>query len=100
MKEKIVPLTLLFSIVFNLIACVQSEMSWTNKENSPQPLRQVVGLPNIAVGNLNPAARSPGLEVLCISFYDVPGGYCHYFAPGAPYSVLPRSKNLTRSGGE
>jgi hypothetical protein len=38
----------------------------------------------LAVGNLNPSARNPGVELLCTGLYDVPGGYCNYFTMGVP----------------
>jgi hypothetical protein len=69
-------------LAFISISCLTSEFSWSDKTNSPDSLRQQVGLPSITVGNLNPSARNPGLELLCTSLYDVPGGYCYYFAPG------------------
>jgi hypothetical protein len=67
------------------VACAASEISWSTKESTPDVLRQTVGLPSIAVGNLNPVARNPGTEVLCTGLYDLPGGYCFYFTNGVPY---------------
>ncbi len=66
-------------VIFVFTSCVVSEYSWSTKGNSSDSLRQLVGLPSVAVGNLNPAARNPGLEFLCTSLYDSPGGYCYYF---------------------
>ena len=45
-------------------------------------LRSLLGFSSIAIGNLNPAARQPGVEVFCTSIYDVPAGYCIYFTNG------------------
>ena len=85
MKARVILFIMFVFILFVLLSCVQSELSWRIREGNPQPLRQAVGLPSIAVGNLNPAARNPGLEIMCTGFYDVPGGYCDYFAPGVPF---------------
>ena len=91
MKGRTILIITLFFMTLVAIACVQSELSWLSKENSPQNLRQLIGLPSIAVGNLSPAARNPGLEIFCASFYDVPGGFCQYFTQGVPYENLPWS---------
>jgi hypothetical protein len=77
------PLAIFVLAVFIASSCLQSELAWANITNNPQPLRQLTGLPSLAVGNLSPATRNPGLET-CTSFYDVPGGFCSYYAPGAP----------------
>jgi hypothetical protein len=93
------PRTLLFLVavltVFVSLACVVSEISWRTKESAPDALRQTVGLPSVAVGNLNPSARNPGLEPLCTGLYDVPGGYCSYFALGVPYINFTMARNFT-----
>jgi hypothetical protein len=78
-----------------LVSCVLNEMAWLNKEKSPDPLREVLGLPSIAVGNLNPAARNPGLELFCTGLYDTPGGYCNYFTDGVPFLSFRSSGNVT-----
>ena len=78
-----------------LASCVSSEMAWLSKENSPDPLRQVMGLPSISVGNLNPADRNPGLELFCTGLYDTPGGYCSYFTYGVPFISFNIGGNLT-----
>ncbi len=80
---------------FVLLACVASEISWSTKESAPDVLRQTVGLPSVAVGNLNPSARNPGLELLCTGLYDVPGGYCSYFALGVPFINFTTAGNFT-----
>ena len=67
------------------VVCAASETTWSARTNSPDSVREITGLPSIALGNLSPAARNPGLEVLCTSFYDTPGGYCFYFTDGVPY---------------
>jgi hypothetical protein len=69
-------------LAFVFAASFLSEASWSSRENSSDSLRQTVGLPSVAVGNLNPMARSPGLELLCPGLYDSPGGYCYYFTAG------------------
>jgi hypothetical protein len=84
------------SMIFVLASCLISELSWSNRLNAPEPLRQLVGLPSIAVGNLNPAARNPGLEFLCTGLYDIPGGYCYYYSSGVPYVNFTDS-NITVS---
>jgi len=79
-------LTILASLIAIVaVACTVSEISWSTKANNPDALRQTVGLPSIAIGNLNPTARNPGLEVLCTGLNDAPGGYCYYFTDGVPY---------------
>jgi len=91
--------TILFFVavltVFVFFACASSEVSWLNKESAPEPLRQIVGLPSVAIGNLSPSARNPGLELLCTGLYDVPGGYCSYFAPGVPFINFTMAGNFT-----
>ena len=88
---------LLISLLIVTIAasCIFSEWSWSIKSSSPDALRRMVGLPSLAIGNLNPAARNPGLEVLCSSFYDVPGGYCSYFTQGVAPLNLTLACNIT-----
>jgi hypothetical protein len=88
---------LLIALLIVTIAAtsVVSEWSWSIKSSSPDTLRKMVGLPSLAVGNLNPAARNPGLEVLCASFYDVPGGYCSYFTQGVSAVNLTLACNVT-----
>ncbi len=75
--------------------CAASEISWAKKEKAVDPTRELVGLPSIAVGNLNPAARNPGLEILCTGLYDIPGGYCTYFTSGLPFAGFPQGGNIT-----
>ncbi len=53
-----------------------------------------MGLSSVAVGNLNPSARNPGIELLCTGLYDVPGGYCNYFTLGVPDSQLSNGNQL------
>jgi hypothetical protein len=83
-RTMIYVLAILLAFVFG--SCVVSELSWSMKENAPDSLRQLVGLPSVAVGNLNPSARNPGVELLCTGLYDVPGGYCNYFTMGVPFT--------------
>ena len=86
-------MVLLLTFVF--VTCGASELSWTSKFNSADDLRSVTGLPSVAVGNLSPAARNPGVEVLCTGIYDVPGGYCNYYSMGVPFIEFPMAKNFT-----
>ena len=81
-----------------LASCVVSEIAWLGKEDSPDPLRQLLGLPSIAVGNLSPAARNPGLEFFCTGLYDIPGGYCSYFTDGVPFINFKFGGNVTLDG--
>jgi hypothetical protein len=91
-------------LAFVVGSCIVSEISWSNNENTPDSVRQMVGLPSLAVGNLNPSARNPGIELLCTGLYDVPGGYCNYFTMGVPSTnfSVPTSftvvNNLNESG--
>lgn len=93
------PKTLIFAIALLLtfvsVSCALSEISWSMKENSSDPLRYALGLPSVAVGNLSPSARNPGIEVLCTGLYDVPGGYCNYFSSGVPFIGFPMASNFT-----
>ena len=89
----------LFGALLALIAvsCVANQISWASKENAFDATRDVVGLPSIAIGNLSPSARFPGLEFLCTALYDVPGGYCGYFTDGVPFIGFPTGGNITVS---
>jgi hypothetical protein len=98
MKTSVILVGTLALVLFVAFSCVASDISWSTKDEDSDSLRQLVGLPTVAIGNLNPAARSPGLEVFCTSIYDVPGGYCNYFAPGVPYSDFKMADNITVSG--
>ena len=76
-------------------SCAISEMTWRSRENASDPLRQIMGLPSIAAGNLSPAARNPGLELLCTGLSDIPGGYCSYFTDGVPFINFKFGGNVT-----
>jgi hypothetical protein len=95
MKTRIMLLATLGLLIFVSASCFASEVSWSTKESSPDSLRQAVGLPSITLGNLNPAARNPGLELLCPALYDSPGGYCYYFAPGVSFTNFTATSNIT-----
>ncbi len=97
MKTKTIAILIGALILLISVSCVASELSWADRERSPDALRQAVGLPSNVVGNLNPAARNPGLELFCTSLYDVPGGYCNYFADGVPFINFTYNQNLTKS---
>ncbi len=100
---KMGPRILIYAIVillaFVFVTCAISEISWSSKENTTDSLRQVVGLPSIAVGNLSPSARNPGVEALCTGLYDVPSGYCNYFSMGVPFINFPMATNFTVTEG-
>jgi hypothetical protein len=85
-------------LLFIVASCVLSEASWTSKENGAAPLAKTIGLASLVVGNLNPSARNPGLELFCTSLYDNPGGFCNYFAPGVPPENFKVNVNVTASG--
>ena len=82
-------------LTFVFVSCALSEISWSIKDNNPDSLRQVIGLPSVAVGNLSPSARNPGVELLCTGLYDVPGGYCNYFTMGVSFINFPMATNFT-----
>lgn len=56
MKTRTILFVTFVLMFFILISCVVSEVSWTAKRNDSYPLRQIVGLSSIAIGNLNPSA--------------------------------------------
>ena len=92
----LISVAVLLAIVFT--SCVISEMAWLSRQNSPDALRKLLGLPSIAVGNLSPAARNPGLELFCTGLYDTPGGYCSYFTDGVPFINFKFGGNVTLGG--
>ena len=61
MKEKFIIAALLLLFVAILGFYVRNESAWATRESEPQIIQQIVGLPSVAVGNLSPAARVPGL---------------------------------------
>ena len=85
---------------FIFLSCALSEISWSSKENTTDSLRQMVGLPSVAVGNLSPSARNPGVEAFCTGIYDVPSGYCNYFSMGVPFIESPSATNFTITNNE
>ena len=97
MKGKRIGLLIGVLLFFVIISCTLSELNWLNKEISSDPVREIVGLPSIAVGNLNPAARNPGLEILCTGLYDSPGGYCSYYTNGVPFIKYTIGGNISVS---
>jgi hypothetical protein len=98
MKNRNVLVLTTILLIFVSVSCLISELSWTNKVDKTDSLRQMVALPSIAIGNLNPSARNPGLEIFCTSLYDVPGGYCYYFTSGVPVINLTIFANITEVG--
>jgi len=95
MKNKTLLLATVGLLSFVLISCLVSEISWSITNNKTDSLRKLVGLSSIAEGNLNPSSRNPGLEILCTSLYDSPGGYCYYFTNGIPISNITIISNVT-----
>jgi hypothetical protein len=98
MRPKTILFTTIALLLFVSVTCAYSEISWSIEHRSTDSLQQLVGLPSVAVGNLNPSARNPGLELFCTSLYDSPGGYCYYFTPGVPYSNFAIYANITMDG--
>ena len=94
MKTRMMLLIMVGLLMFVFLSCALSEISWSTKESNSDSLRQLVGLPSFAVGNLNPAARNPGLEGLCPALSDSPGGFCYYFTPGVPTTNLTIYTNI------
>jgi len=86
MKTKTTILVTFVLLILVLLASFANEYFWSVKDNQPDNIRHLVGLPSIVVGNLSPATRNPGLEVFCSGLNDVPGGYCNYFTGGAPFT--------------
>jgi len=95
MKARTIIILMTALVALVLFSCVASEISWSNKKSAGDPTRALVGLPSIAIGNLSPAARNPGLEILCTGLYDTPGGYCSYFTDGVPFVDFPLGGNIT-----
>jgi hypothetical protein len=95
MRSKVLIYAIAILLTFVFVSCAVSEISWSIKENKTDSLRYLVGLPSVAVGNLSPSARNPGVEVLCTGLYDVPGGYCNYFSMGVPFITFPMATNFT-----
>jgi hypothetical protein len=100
MKTRVILIFVAVLLAAVLSSCAISEMAWLSKENTPDPLRQILGLPSIAVGNLSPTARNPGLELLCTGLYDSPGGYCSYFTDGVPFINFKLGGNVTLGGND
>ncbi len=96
-KSNILIYVTVILLMFVLVSCVVSEVSWSIKDSDRDDLRQLVGLPSLAVGNLSPSARNPGVELFCTGLYDVPGGYCNYYSNGVPYVNFTMATNFTVS---
>lgn len=97
LKGRIVVLVVAALMIYVSLSCLISEASWATKEKTADSLRELVGLPSLSVGNLSPAVRNPGLEVLCTGLYDVPGGYCNYFTLGVSFINFTTNWNITVS---
>jgi hypothetical protein len=98
MENRVILIAAFLMTIAVLILCTMSELSWSTKEQTQEPIHKVVGLPSITIGNLNPAVRNPGLEIICTGLYDQPGGYCYYFSPGVPFEDYQYLANITLSG--
>jgi hypothetical protein len=78
-----IPLLALIMFVTTIsIATLDEQVHVSYRDNSQAKvdLRQVIGLPSIAIGTSQGATRNPLLEVYCTSLYDLPGGYCYAIA--------------------
>jgi hypothetical protein len=98
MKIKYLLLICIGLVAFVFSASAINQVSWANRENNIDTIRQSVGLPSIAIGNLNPSARNPGLEFFCTGLFDDPGGYCFYFTNGVPYVNSTSNQNVIIGG--
>lgn len=98
MNSKLLLAATMAMLLFIAASCVLSEASWASKEGNKDTLAETVGLASIIVGNLNPSARNPGVELFCTSLYDIPGGFCNYFVPGVPPDNFKVNVNVTASG--
>ena len=97
LKGRIVLLVVVVLLVYVSLSCLISEASWAKRTKTTDSLRELVGLPTLSTGNLSPAARNPGLEILCTGLYDVPGGYCSYFTIGVAFVNFTVNWNITAS---
>ena len=95
MKNRIILIFVAVLLATVFASSAVNEIAWRSRESSPDPLRQILGLPSIAMGNLSPAARNPGLELFCTGLYDIPGGYCSYFTDGVPFINFKFGGNVT-----
>ncbi len=98
MKNRTILIATVGLLLFVTVSCVVSQVSWSVTVNKSDSLRQIIGLPSVAVGNLNPSSRNPALEIICTSLYDSPGGYCYYFTSGVPVSNVTVFANITTDG--
>jgi hypothetical protein len=97
MKNKVILFATVGLLVFVMVSCLISELSWSVQVGKADSLREAVALPSVAIGNLNPSARNPGLEIFCTSLLDTPGGYCYYFTLGVPMVNFTIFANITKS---
>jgi hypothetical protein len=97
MKQKTIVYLTALLLAASIVSCAASVLSWSAREDQSDPMRRLVGLPAVAIGNLNPSSRNPGLELYCTSLFDSPGGFCNYFAPGTPFLNYSTIVNITVS---
>jgi len=79
-KITMLPLAALIMLVVVIFLAAVSEQSQTttrSTELARTGLRDLIGLPSIAIGTGYGATRNPLLEIYCTSLYDLPGGYCY-----------------------
>jgi hypothetical protein len=92
-RNILIILAILLTVVFT--SCYFNEIAWRNKENTLDPVRLSLRMSSLAIGNLSPSARNPGLEFFCTGLYDTPGGYCSYFTDGVPFINFRFGGNIT-----
>jgi hypothetical protein len=79
-----------------VLACFTiSQVDSIQDDKETNNLRGLLGFPSLAIGNLSPAAREPGLELFCTGIYDTPGGYCNYYANGVYRDFINYVANIT-----
>ncbi|MGQ9759008.1 MAG: hypothetical protein ACUVQ5_00315 [Candidatus Methanomethylicaceae archaeon] len=80
-KVNILPIMAVFFTLALMITCVSNQMLWQTREYHTE-LREIIGLPSIAIGTNYEGTRNPLLEVFVRPLYDVPGGY-DYVVPSS-----------------
>ena len=80
-KINLLPLVALILTIMVFALCFINELSWAvlGQSEARKTVREVIGLPSIALGTNYGATRNPLLEVYCTSLYDMPGGYCYIY---------------------
>ena len=79
-----------------VLACFAiSQVNLIQEDKETNNLRELLGFPSLAIGNLSPAARELGLQLFCTGIYDTPGGYCSYYANGVYRDFSNYVANIT-----